>query len=67
MEFPLYIGSTKAKHVIEYTFSNYACTILSRAKRDTICTKLQVKQVSTQNCEEVVQIISKNHIDDPQV
>jgi hypothetical protein len=32
MEFPLYIGSTKEKHAIDYTFSKNACTILSRAK-----------------------------------
>jgi hypothetical protein len=33
MEFPLYIGSIKSKHPIDYTFSKNACTILSRAKR----------------------------------
>jgi hypothetical protein len=53
MEFPLYIGSTKAKHAIAYIFSKNACTILSRAKRDTIWTKFQVKQESTQKCEAI--------------
>jgi hypothetical protein len=33
------VGSKKAKHAIEYAFSKYACTRLSRAKRDTIWTK----------------------------
>jgi hypothetical protein len=33
MEFPLNIGSTKAKHAIDHTFRKNACTILSRAKR----------------------------------
>jgi hypothetical protein len=33
MEFFLYIGSTKEKHAIDYTFSQNACTILSRAKK----------------------------------
>jgi hypothetical protein len=51
MEFPLYIGSMKAKHAIDYTFSNNAWTILSRAKRDTIWTKFQVKQGRTQKFE----------------
>jgi hypothetical protein len=51
MEFPLYSGSTKAKHAIDYTFSKNAYTILSRAKSDTIWTKFQVKQESTQKFE----------------
>jgi hypothetical protein len=51
MEFPIYIGSTKEKHAIDYTFSKNACTILSTAKRDTIWTKIQVKKEITQKCE----------------
>jgi hypothetical protein len=43
----------KAKHAIDYTFSKNACTILSRAKRDIIWTKFQVKQESTQKCEAI--------------
>jgi hypothetical protein len=53
LEFTLYIGSKKAKHAIEYTFSKYACTRLSRAKRDTIWTKHQEDQEVTQRCEEL--------------
>jgi hypothetical protein len=34
-----------------HTFSKNACIILSKAKRDTIWTKFQVKQKSTQKCE----------------
>jgi hypothetical protein len=49
MEFPLYIGSTKAKHAIEYTFSKYACIRLSGAKRGYNLDKLQVKKESTQS------------------
>ena len=51
MELLLYIWSKKAKHAIKYTFSKYACTRLSRAKGDTIWTKHQEGQASTQNCE----------------
>jgi hypothetical protein len=51
MELPLCIGSMKANHDIDYTFSKNACIILSRAKRDTIWTIFQVKQESTQQCE----------------
>jgi hypothetical protein len=47
----MYIGSTKAKKPIDYTFSKYACTRLSRANRDIISKNLQVKQESTQKCE----------------
>jgi hypothetical protein len=64
MEFPLFNGSMKAKHAIDYTFSKNACTILSRAKRDTIWIKPQKGQEVTQRCEKikVLQIISKRQI-----
>jgi hypothetical protein len=52
MEFPLYIGSTKAKHAIDYTISKNACTILSRAKkRYNLKKKHQEDQEITQRCE----------------
>jgi hypothetical protein len=64
LDFTLYIGSKKAKHAIEYTFSKYACIKLSRAKRDTIWKKHQEDQEVTKRCEElkVFQIISKNKL-----
>jgi hypothetical protein len=63
LEFTLYIGSKKAKHAIEYTFSKYACTRLSRAKKYNL-EKTPRRPRSHTKWEElkVVQIISKNQL-----
>jgi hypothetical protein len=64
MEFFLYIGSTKAKHAIDYTFSKNACTILSRAKKRYNLNKTPRRPRSHTKVRKlkVVQIISKNPI-----
>ena len=43
--------SKESKHAIKYTWSKYACTRLSRTKRDTSWIKYQLNQVGTQKCD----------------
>jgi hypothetical protein len=65
MEFSLYIGSTKAKHVIDYTFSKNACIILSRAKMRYSLDKAPRKTrryTKSVTYQKVVPIVSKNQI-----
>jgi hypothetical protein len=63
MEFSLYIGSTKAKHAIKYTFSKYICTRLSRYKWKCNLDKTPKRSRSHKVWKlKIIQIISKNPI-----